>query len=320
MKIEDIKPGDVIVHTEGKILFKVTEVTPEGEIMQSANGRLNEVFCIFQEPHPMAFCSVDEFEPSTEEQRQYMDSKLAIFNGAKPEAESNKRITALASMMGDLKQENNALTERVRKLTDDNTRMAKRIDSSRSLSDLTEALDKVEALERDCDFFRKEYDHSQRLYESLFNQHDIQRKELNVVREERDDAKEQYNELQQKYEELRQQYDTAKDALQKPSDELRKAYEDYLALRDLNDTANKRIARFENADIEHADFSTMALDCPHGVEAKVCSAECLGCEHCLTHGNTGTRSILCAYNYDKKKEKEEELDTFRGKLNRELNS
>lgn len=52
-------------------------------------------------------------------------------------------------MMGDLKQENNALTERVRKLTDDNTRMAKRIDSSRSLSDLTEALDKLEELERD---------------------------------------------------------------------------------------------------------------------------------------------------------------------------
>lgn len=37
MKIEDIKPGDVIVRTEDKILFKVVEVTPEGEIMQSAN-------------------------------------------------------------------------------------------------------------------------------------------------------------------------------------------------------------------------------------------------------------------------------------------
>lgn len=231
MKIEDIKPGDVIVRTEDKILFKVTEVTPEGEIMQSANGRLNEVFCIFQEPKPTMFCSVDEFEPSTEEQRQYIDSKLAIFNNTKPETETeSKRITALATMMGDLKRENIELAERVKQLTEDNNRMAKRIDSSRTLSDLTEALDKLEQLERDRDFFKKEYNHGQRLYEALFNQHDIQSKELKVVREERDEIKEQYNELQHKHEELRQQYDAAKDVLQKPSDELRKAYNDNRAL------------------------------------------------------------------------------------------
>lgn len=97
MKIEDIKPGDVIVRTKDKILFKVTEVT-EGEIMQLANGKMNEVFCIFQEPKPIAFWSVDEFEPSTEEQRQYLDSKLAIFNGAKSETDS-KRIAAHTIMI-----------------------------------------------------------------------------------------------------------------------------------------------------------------------------------------------------------------------------
>lgn len=148
MKIEDIKPGDVIVRTEDKILFKVVEVTPEGEIMQSANGRLNEVFCIFQEPKPMAFCSVDEFEPSTEEQRQYLDSKLAAFNGTKTEVES-KRITALAFMMGDLKQENIELAERVKQLMDDYNRVVKQLQASHTLRDLTEALDKLEELERD---------------------------------------------------------------------------------------------------------------------------------------------------------------------------
>lgn len=319
MKIEDIKPGDVIVRNNDEKLVKVAEVTSECHVMESAFYERDKAFCIFQKPRRLPLFSEDEYEPATEEQREYMESKLAIFNDTKPETES-KRITALASIMGDLKQENNELAERVKKLTEDNKRMAKRIDSSRTLSDLTEALDKLEELERDRDFFKKEYDHGQRLYEALFNQHDIQSKELKVVREERDEIKEQYNELQHKHEELQKQYETAKDELQKPSDELRKAYDDYRALRDLNDTANKRIARFENADIGHADFSTMALDCPHGVEAKVCSAECLGCEHCLTHGNTGTRSILCAYNYDKKQEKEEELDNFRGKLNRELNS
>lgn len=319
MKIEDIKPGDVIVRTKDKILFKIAEVTPEGKIMQSANGKMNEVFCIFQEPKTMSFCSEEDYEPATEEQRRYMDSKLADFYGTNQEAKS-KRIMALASMMGDLKQENNALTERVKKLTDDNTRMAKRIDSSRSLSDLTEALDKMEALERDCDFFKKEYDHGQRLYESLFNQHDLQRKELNVVREERDEAKEQYKDLQQKYEELSQQLNTANSKHKYAEKRLDEADEEYYTLSSLLEVAESRIARFENADIEHADFSTMAFDCPHGVEAKVCSAECLGCEHCLTHGNTGTRSILCAYTYDKKKEKEQYLDKFHEQMNRDLNS
>ena len=417
MKIEDIKPDDVIVRTKDKILFKVAEVTPEGKIMQSANGKMNEVFCIFQEPKTMSFCSEEDYELATEEQRRYMDSKLADFYGTNQEAKS-RRIIALASIIGDLKQENNALIERVKKLTDDNTRMAKRIDSSRSLSDLTEALDKMEVLERDCDFFRKEYDHGQRLYESLFNQHDLQRKELNVVREERDEAKEQYKDLQQKYEELQKTYDAVKDELQKLEDErnaleqqyselqkihtvlffkndaqnaelskagdtlkqlqddkdllreqldiananckkteeereaakeqyndlqhkyeelsqqlntanskykcadkrLDEADEEYYTLSSPLEVAESLIARFENADIEHADFSTMAFDCPHDVEAKVCSAECLGCEHCLTHGNTGTRSILCAYTYDKKKEKEQYLDKFHAQMNRDLNS
>ena len=319
MKIEDIKPGDVIVRTKDKILFKVAEVTPEGKIMQSANGKMNEVFCIFQEPKTMSFCSEEDYEPATEEQRRYMDSKLADFYGTNQEAKS-RRIFALASIIGDLKQENNALIERVKKLTDDNTRMAKRIDSCRSLSDLTEALDKLEELERDCDFFKKEYDHGQRLYEALFNQHDLQSKELKVVREERDDAKEQYNELQQKYEELSQQLNTANFKNKNAEKRLDESDEEYYTLSSLLEGAESRIARFENADIEHADFSTMAFDCPHGVEAKVCSAECLGCEHCLTHGNTGTRSILCAYTYDKKKEKEQYLDKFHEQMNRDLNS
>lgn len=112
MKIEDIKPGDVIVRTEDKILFKVVEVTSDRQIMQSAKCKLNEVFCIFQEPKPIPFCSVYEFEPATEEQRQYMDSKLSAFNGTHTDAESN-RITALAFIIGDLKQEYNALAERV---------------------------------------------------------------------------------------------------------------------------------------------------------------------------------------------------------------
>lgn len=302
MKIEDIKPGDVLFRTRDKILFKVTEVTPEGKIMQSANGKMNEVFCIFQEPKTMSFCSEEDYEPATEEQRVYMDSKLAIFNGTKPEAES-KRITALASIMGDLKQENNALAERVKKLTDDNNRMAKRIDSSRSLSDLTEALDKMEALERDCDFFRKEYDHGQRLYESLFNQHDLQRKELNAVREERDEAKEQYKDLQQKYEELSQQLNTANSKYKCADKRLDEADEEYYTLSSLLEVAESRIARFEKST-----FERMEHDCPYGVKAIVGTLVCFNCEHYIKSDSGCIGIILCAHDYDKEKEKQQEIE------------
>lgn len=280
MKIEDIKPGDVIVRTEGKILFKVVEVTPDHQIMQSANGKMNEVFCIFQGPQPMALCSMDDYESATEEQREYMDSKLAIFNGTKPEAES-KRITALATMMGDLKQGNNELAERVKQLMSDYNNVVKQLQATPMLSELTEALDKVKHLERDKDFLRREI-------ELLQDHNAMLRKQLN---NDRTNAEEK----------------------------LAKHLEDYYALKDCNEVVLSRIARFEHADIEHANFSTMAFDCPHGVEAKVCSAECLGCEHCLTHGNTGTRDILCAYKYDKEKEKQQEEDKFYRKMNRYLN-
>lgn len=296
MKIEDIKTGDVLFRTKDKILFKIAEVTPEGKIMQSANGKMNEVFCIFQEPKTMSFCSEEDYEPATEEQRRYMDSKLADFYGTNQEAKS-RRIIALASIIGDLKQENNALIERVKKLTDDNTRMAKRIDSSRSLSDLTEALDKLEALERDCDFFKKEYDHGQRLYESLFNQHDLQRKELNVVREERDDAKEQYKDLQQKYEELSQQLNTANSKNKNAEKRLDEADEEYHTLVSLLEVAESRIARFEEST-----FENMGYDCPYGVKDEVGSLVCFNCEHHIKSDFGNTKTTLCAYNYDKEKQ------------------
>lgn len=302
MKIEDIKPDDVIVRTKDKILFKVAEVTPEGKIMQSANGKMNEVFCIFQEPKTMSFCSEEDYEPATEDQRQYMDSKLAAFNGTNTEA-ANKRIIALASIIGNLKQENNALAERVKKLTDDNTRMAKRIDSCRTLSDLTEALDKLEELERDCDFFKKEYDHGQRLYESLFNQHDLQRKELNVVREERDEAKEQYKDLQHKYEELQKQFNTANSKNKNAEKRLDEADEEYHTLVSLIEKANKRIARFEKST-----FENMGYDCPYGVKDEVGSRVCFNCEHHIKSDFGNTKTTLCAYDYDKEKEKQQEIE------------
>lgn len=280
MKIEDIKPGDVIARNNDEKLVKVAEVTSECHVMESAFYERNKAFCIFQKPRILPLFSEDEYEPATEEQRQYMESKLAAFYGTNPEVES-KRFAALATMMGDLKQENNELAERVKELMSDYNNVVKQLQATPMLSELTEALDKVKHLERDKDFLRREI-------ELLQDHNAMLRKQLN---NDRTNAEEK----------------------------LAKHLEDYYALKDCNEVVLSRIARFENAEIEHADFSTMAFDCPHDVEAKVCSAECLGCEHCLTHGNTGTESILCAYNYDKKKEKEQEEDKFYREMNRYLN-
>ena len=283
MKIEDIKPGDVLFRTRDKILFKVAEVTPEGKIMQSAFYERDKAFCIFQKPRRLPLFSEDEYEPATEEQRQYMESKLAAFYGTNPEVES-KRFAALATMMGDLKQENNELAERVKELMSDYNNVVKQLHPQPVLSELTEALDKNEELERENESLCKQL-------KSLQKSNDL----------------------------LHELYDTKKAKLKKAKEELEEYLDDIFTLQKRNAAAENLIARFEEAEIEHADFSTMAFDCPHDVEAKVCSAECLGCEHCLTHGNTGTRDILCAYKYDKEKEKQQEEDKFYRKMNRYFN-
>ena len=284
MKIEDIKPGDVIVRNNDEKLVKVAEVTSECHVMESAFYERDKAFCIFQKPRRLPLFSEDEYEPATEEQRQYMESKLAAFYGTNPEVES-KRFAALATMMGDLKQENNELAERVKELMSDYNNVVKQLHPQPVLSELTEDLDKNEELERENESLCKQL-------QSLQKSNDL----------------------------LHELYDTKKAKLKKAKEELEEYLDDIFTLQKRNAAAENLIARFENAEIEHADFSTMDFDCPHDVEAKVCSAECLGCEHCLTHGNTGTESILCAYNYDKKKEKEQYLDKFHAQMNRDLNS
>ena len=102
MKIEDIKTGDVIVRTEDGMINKVAEVTPDGLILRSAYTDMAKCFHVFLNPDSSKL-TADHYEPATEEQRQYMDSKLADFYGTNAEAAS-KRFIALATMMGDLKQ------------------------------------------------------------------------------------------------------------------------------------------------------------------------------------------------------------------------
>lgn len=232
----------------------------------------------------------------------------------------DKTVQALTQRLGEMVKENVELAERVKQLTSDYNKVVKQLQTTPSLSDLTEALDKVEMSECDRDFLKKKCEYRQRLYEALFNLYDYQSKDLKVAKEELEVAEDKYNDLSTEHTVLLLKNDAANAELRKAKEELNEYLDDIFTLQKRNAVAEKYIARFEHADIEHADFSTMAFDCPHGIEAKVCSAECLGCEHCLTQGNTGTESILCAYNYDKKQEKEQYLDKLRGEMIRDLNS
>lgn len=313
MKIEDIKPGDVIVRTEDGMVNKVAEVTPDGLILRSAYTDMEKCFHVFLNPDSSKL-TADHYESATEEQRQYMDSKLADFYGTNAEVAS-KRFIALATMMGDLKQENIELAERVKQLMNDYNKVAKQLRNQPLLSNFVEALDKVEKLERKRDLFKKAYEQTERIYESLFNQHDLQSKELNAVREERDEAKEQYKDLQQKYEELSQQLNTANSKYKCADKRLDEADEEYYTLSSLLEGAESRIARFEKST-----FERMEHDCPYGVKAKVGSLVCFNCEHHIKSDFGNTKTVLCAYTYDKKKEKEQYLDKFHEQMNRDLNS
>lgn len=235
-------------------------------------------------------------------------------------AKDDKTLQALTQRLGKMVKENVELAERVKQLTSDYNKVVKQLQNTPVLSDLTEALDNVEMLECDRDFLKKKCEHRQRLYEALLNLHCYQSKELKVAKEEREVVEDKYNDLSTEHTVLLTKYDAANAELQKAKEKLNEYLHDIFTLQKRNAVAESCIARFENAQIEHADFSTMTFDCSHGVEAKVCSAECLGCEHCLTQGNTGTESILCAYNYDKKQEKEQYLDKLRGQMIRGLNS
>lgn len=85
MKIEDIKPGDVIVRTEDGMVNKVAEVTPDGLILRSAYTDMEKCFHVFLNPDSSKL-TADHYEPATDDQRQYIDSKLADFYGTNAEA------------------------------------------------------------------------------------------------------------------------------------------------------------------------------------------------------------------------------------------
>ncbi len=245
----------------------------------------------------------------------------------------DKTFRALTQRLGEMVKENVELTERVKELMSDYNNVVKQLRANPVLSELTEAIDKVKKLERDRDLFYKEYEKWQRLYESLFNQYDAQTKELKTVREAFEAAKEQYNELQHKYSVSLLKNDAANAELSKAGDTLKQLQDDKVLLREQLDIANANCKKAEEKRVEadeknkekrrelrfafrhyrrfeHADFVSMEHDCPHytGAEVEVGDSSCLICAHFLKADLDKTKHILCAYNYDKEREKQQEIE------------
>lgn len=165
MKIEDIKTGDVLVRTVDGVVNKVAEVTPDGRILRSAYTDMKDKFCICLKPNRSPY-GAEYFEPATKEQSRYINSKLfAFFND--PHAEENERLTILASLMSDLKKEKDELAERVKQLMDYYNRVEKQSHPQPVLSELTEALDKVEQLERERDLLKDQVAQFKKFYDLL---------------------------------------------------------------------------------------------------------------------------------------------------------
>lgn len=116
--------------------------------------------------------------------------------------EENNRMEALAYIIADLKAENMMITERVHQLVDDYNNVARQLRGMEkhepntegyTLSELTEALDKCEALEKDNKQLANEHRNLERLYNELNGKSNALENTNKDLRKQRDEQEECIN-------------------------------------------------------------------------------------------------------------------------------
>lgn len=156
MKTEEIKPGDILFDKERKFVVKVARVDEDGVVKYSAITDMHRIFQTPPPPYRVGISKADAYIPATDEQRKYMERKLAVCEYIN--LPKNNRIETLAYIISDLKAENVMLEQRVHQLVDDYNDvvhqlkgMAKHEPNAEgyTLGELTEALEKCESLEKD---------------------------------------------------------------------------------------------------------------------------------------------------------------------------
>ena len=257
--------------------------------------------------------------------------------------EENNRMESLSCIIADLKAENMMMTERVHQLIDDYNDVARQLNDKEkhepntegyTLGELTEALDKCEALEKDtqllnlqCVQLMTECDKAKEQYEELRQKHE----ELQKTDEEYEALEQQYSKLLKKHTVLFYKNDALLAELPKVGDTLNQLQDNNYMLRKQLNTANanckeseeKRVEAEEKVKeykidsafvfrhykrFEHADFVSIWYDCPHNPGVEVGDLSCVNCAHFLKADFDNTKQVLCAYDYDKEKEKQPETE------------
>lgn len=156
MKTEEINPGDILYDKERKMVVKVARVDEDGVVKYSAITDMRRIFQTPPPPYRVGIRTADAYIPATDEQRKYLERNLAVCEYIN--LPKNNRMETLAYIIADLKAENVMLEQRVHQLVDDYNHVARQLRGMEkhesntegyTLGELTEALDKCEALEKD---------------------------------------------------------------------------------------------------------------------------------------------------------------------------
>ena len=158
MKTEEIKPGDILYDEERKMLVKVARVDEDGVVKCSAYTDMGRIFKTVPPPYRIGTHTADAYIPATDDQRKFMERKLAVCEYVN--LPKNNRMETLAYIISDLKAENIELTQRVHQLMDDYNDVVRQLNGKETRKD-------KEQLKQTIFDMRKQYDKLEREYKEL---------------------------------------------------------------------------------------------------------------------------------------------------------
>ena len=157
MKTEEIKPGDILYEKERKLLVKVARVDEDGVVKCSAYTDMGRIFKTVPPPYRIGTHTADAYIPATDDQRKYMERKLAVCEYVN--LPKNNRMETLAYIISDLKAENMELAQRVQQLVDDYNDVVRQLNSKEKRKDEDPAkllLGNMQKMRDHCDKLEKD--------------------------------------------------------------------------------------------------------------------------------------------------------------------
>lgn len=180
------------------------------------------------------------------------------------EKETNKRMEALACIIGDLKAENMMMTERVHQLMNDYNEVVRQLDgrekrkdedpTKQTLGEMMQMRDHCDKLEKDNKTLTNEYKNLELMYDELNGKSNALESTYKVLRKQRDEQEELIN-------------------------------------------------RFNQAEfVEMGQECPYNYKIRQKTKREVGDGECCACHHLMKADVFGKKCVLCAYLYDNKKE------------------